>query len=68
MAYRAVADHVNERGLASPQSTFEGRAKLLGPLNILTLTIRELEHQVVAVVGSVISRTDRSDLSGMAFH
>jgi len=29
MAYRAVADDIDERGLAGLQSTFEGRAKLL---------------------------------------
>jgi ATP-dependent exoDNAse (exonuclease V) alpha subunit len=39
MAYRTVADDVDERGLASPQGTFEGRAKLLRPLNVLTVTI-----------------------------
>jgi hypothetical protein len=39
MAYRAVADDIDERGLAGPQCTFEGRAKLLRSLNVLTVTI-----------------------------
>ena len=34
MAYRAVADDIDERGLAGPQCTFEGRAKLLRPLDV----------------------------------
>src|SRR5271165_635187 len=50
MAYRAVADDIDERSLASPQCTFEGRAKLLRPLDVLTVTIHELEHPVVALV------------------
>lgn len=50
MAYRAVADDINERGLAGPQCTFEGRAKFLRPLDVLTVTTHELEHPVVALV------------------
>ncbi len=50
MAYRAVADDIDERGLAGPQCTFESRAKLLRPLDMLTVTIHELEHPVVALV------------------
>src|SRR5271165_3175981 len=50
MAYRAVADDIDERGLAGPQCTFECRAKLLRPLDVLTVTIHELEHPVVALV------------------
>jgi hypothetical protein len=50
MAYRAIADDIDKRGLAGPQCTFEGRAKLLRPLNVLTVTIHELEHPVVALV------------------
>jgi hypothetical protein len=49
MAYRAVADDIDERGLAGPQCTFDGRAKLLRPLDVLTVTIHELEHPVVAL-------------------
>ncbi len=50
MAYRAVADDIDERGFAGPQCTFEGRAKLLRPLDVLTVTIHKLEHPVVALV------------------
>lgn len=50
MAYRPVADDIDERGLAGPQCTFEGRAKILRPLDVLTVTIHELEHPVVALV------------------
>jgi hypothetical protein len=50
MAYRPVADDIDERGLAGPQCTFEGRAKILWPLDVLTVTIHELEHPVVALV------------------
>jgi len=50
MAYCAVADDIDERGLAGRQCTFEGRAKLLRPLDVLTVTIHELEHPVVALV------------------
>ena len=50
MAYRPVADDIDERGLAGPQCTFEGRAKILWPLDLLTVTIHELEHPVVALV------------------
>ena len=50
MAYRAVADDIDERGLAGPQCTFEGRAKLLRSLDVLTVTIHELEYPVVALV------------------
>jgi hypothetical protein len=39
MAYRPVADDIDERGLAGPQCTFEGRAKILWPLDVLTVTI-----------------------------
>src|SRR5260370_36674926 len=50
MAYRAVADDIDERGLAGPQRPFERRTKLLRPPNMLTVTIHELEHPVVALV------------------
>ena len=50
MAYRAVADDIDERGFAGPQCTFEGRAKIIRPLDVLTVTIHELEHPVVALV------------------
>ena len=50
MAYGAVADDIDERGLAGPKCTFEGRAKLLRPLDVFTVTIHELEHPVVALV------------------
>jgi len=50
MPYRAVADDIDERGFASPQCTFQGRAKLLRPLDVLTVTIHKLEHSVVALV------------------
>ena len=56
MAYRAVADDIDERGLAGPQCTFEGRAKLLRPLDVLTVTIHELEHPVVALVRQYLER------------
>jgi hypothetical protein len=47
MADCAVADDIDERGLAGTQSTFKRRAKLLGPLDVLTVTIHKLEHPVV---------------------
>jgi hypothetical protein len=50
MADRAVADDIDERGLASPQCTFEGGPKLLRPLDVLTVTVHELEHPVVALL------------------
>jgi len=50
MAYRAVTNHIDERRLAGSQCTFEGRTKLLGPLDVLTVTIHELEHPIVALV------------------
>jgi hypothetical protein len=50
MAYRAVANHIDERGLAGSQCTFEGRPKLLRPLDALTVSIHELEHPIVALV------------------
>ena len=50
VAYRAVADNIDERGLAGPQCTFEGRAEPLRPLDVLTVTTNELEHPVVALV------------------
>src|SRR6202022_1327898 len=56
MAYRAVAHDIDERGLAGPQCTFEGRAKLLRPLDVLTVTIHELEHSVVALVRQYLER------------
>src|SRR4029077_5053156 len=56
MAYRAVADDIDERGLAGPQCTFEGRAKLLRPLDVLTVTIHKLEHPVVALVRQYLER------------
>ena len=50
MAYRAIAHHIDERGLAGSQSTFEGRPKLLRPLDVLTVTVHALEHPIVALV------------------
>src|SRR5580692_7260401 len=50
---------VDERGLAGPQCTFEGKAKLLRPLNVLTVTIHELEHPVVALVRQYLNGSVR---------
>ena len=50
MAYRAVADDIDEGGLTGRQCTLKGGAKLLRPLDVLTVTIHELEHPVVALV------------------
>jgi hypothetical protein len=50
MAYRGVADDIDERGLAGSKRTFERRAKLLRPLDVLTVTIHQLEYPVVALV------------------
>ena len=50
MAYRAVADDIDERGLARLQCMFKGRAKLLRSLDVFTVAIHELEHPVVALV------------------
>ena len=50
MAYRAVADDIYQCGLTGSQCAFDGRAKLLGPLDVLTVTVHELEHPVVALV------------------
>src|SRR5215469_14387630 len=51
-----VADDVDERGLTGTQSTFEGRAELLRPRDVLTVTIHELEHPVVALVWQYFER------------
>jgi hypothetical protein len=56
MAYRTVADDVDERGLAGPQGTFQARSKLLRPLNVFTVTIHELKHPVVALVRQYLER------------
>jgi hypothetical protein len=40
---------IDEGGLAGPQCTLEGRAKLFRPLDVLTVTIHELEYPVVAL-------------------
>ena len=50
MAYHAVADDIDERGLARVQCMFKSRAKLLRPLDVFTVAIHELEHPVVALV------------------
>ena len=50
MAYRTVADDIDERGLARLQCMFKGRAKLLRSLDVFTVAIHELEHPVVALV------------------
>ena len=56
MAYRAVPDDIDEGSLASPQCTLKGGAKLLRPLDVLTVTIHELEHPVVALVRQYLER------------
>ena len=50
MAYRAVADDIDERGLTGTQSTFKGRTKFLRPLDVLAMTIHELEHPIVTLI------------------
>ena len=50
VADRAVADNIDERGVAGHHGTFQGRAELLRPLDVLTVTTNELEHPTVALV------------------
>ena len=56
MADCTVADDIDERGLAGTQSTFKERAKLLGPLDVLTVAIHKFEHPVVALIWKYIER------------
>src|SRR5271166_1518405 len=50
MADRAVADDIDDRSLARPQCALERGTELLGPLDVLAVTVHEFEHPVVALV------------------
>ena len=47
---RMVADDIDDRSLARPQCALERGTELLGPLDVLAVTIHELEHPVVTLV------------------
>ena len=48
MAHRTVADDVDERGLTTPQGTFEGSAKLLRPFNVLAAGSGGMQRRLLA--------------------
>src|SRR5271157_1020297 len=50
MADRAVADDIDERSSARHQRSFERGTEFFRPLDVLPVTIHELEHAVVALV------------------
>src|SRR5271165_1439368 len=50
MADRAVADDIDERSSARHQRSFERGTEFFRPLDVLPMTIHQLEHAVVALV------------------
>ena len=50
VAYPAVTDNIDERSLAGAKRAFERRSKFFRPLSVLTVTIHQLEHPIVALV------------------
>ena len=50
MADRSVADDIDDRSLARSQCALERGTELLGPLDVLAVTVHEFEHLVVALV------------------